>query len=102
MYAVFRETYYPPDMEVQETKEFKRFQDKHAEQPGYRGTIVTNVDEGRYLTVTLWETKEDMDNARKALGQVVMEILNPVMAFPAKLLGTGPVVVNDLKEQKHS
>ncbi len=96
MYAVFRETYYPLDMKIQETEAFKDFQDKHAKQPGYIGTIVTNVDEGRHLTITLWETKEDMDNARKAIGQVVTELLNPIMTSPAKLLGTGPIVVNDL------
>lgn len=98
MYAVFRETNYPLEIKLQETKEFKEFQDKHAKQPGYVGTIVTNVDEGRYLSITLWETKEDMDNARKALGQVVLELLNPIMTSPAKLLGTGPVVVSDLNE----
>jgi hypothetical protein len=96
MYAVFRETYYSAETKIQETNAFKQFQGKHAEQPGYAGTVVTHMGEGRYLTVTLWETKEDMDNARKTLGQVVEELLNPIMAAPAILLGTGPVVVNDL------
>ncbi|MFC4873183.1 hypothetical protein [Negadavirga shengliensis] len=96
MYAVFRETYYSAETKIQETKAFKAFQDKHAEQPGYAGTIVTSVGEGRHLTVTLWKTKEDMHNARKTLGQVVEELLNPIMTAPAILLGTGPVVVNDL------
>lgn len=96
MYAVFRETYYPVDINIKETKEFNEFQEKHTEQPGYMGTIVTHVAEGRHLTVTLWETKEDMNNARKALEQIVTKLLNPIMTSPAKLIGTGPVVVNDL------
>lgn len=98
MYAVSRETYYPPEIKIQETKAFTAFQNKHAEQPGYVGTIVTKLEEGRYLTVTLWETEEQMNNARKALGQVVEELLTPLMTSPAILLGTGPVVVNDLNE----
>lgn len=96
MHAVFRKTYYPPHLAIQETEAFKEFQEKHARQAGYMGTIVSQVDKDRYLTVTLWETKEDMDNARKALGPVVAKLLDPIMTAPAKLLGMGPVVVNDL------
>ncbi len=58
MYAVFRETMYAPDKKIEEIKAFKEFQDEHAKQPGYIGTVVTNVGEGRYLTVTLWENKK--------------------------------------------
>ena len=36
--------------------------------------------------------------AREAMGPVVERTLNPLMISPAKLLGTGPVVVNDLTE----
>ena len=99
MYAVFRETFYPPATKIEEVDAFKEFQDKHARQPGYIGTVVTHAGEGRYLTITLWQTKENMDNAREALGPVVEKYLNPIMTPPAKLLGTGKVVVNDLIEQ---
>ncbi len=96
MYAVFRETTYTPDTKIEETEAFKEFQDQHAKQRGYLGTVVTNVGEGRYLTVTLWESKKDMDDAREALASVVEGLLTPIMTSPAKLLGTGPVVVNDM------
>lgn len=97
MYAVYRETTYEPDIAIEQTPEFREFQRLHAEQDGYRGTVVTNVGEGRYLTVTLWETEEDMHAARNALGPVVGELLNPLMTEPSNLLGTGEVIENDLK-----
>jgi hypothetical protein len=96
MYAVFRETTYPPDKPLHLQREFKEFQDAHARRPGYRGTIVTDVGNGRYLTVTLWESEADMNAAREALGPVVGRLLNPMMTTPAVLLGTGRVVVDDL------
>lgn len=98
MYAVFRETNYPPDLKIQETSAFQKFQEKHSEQSGYIGTMVTNIGDGRHLTVTLWETQKNMDDARMELGPVVEELLNPLMTSPAKLLGTGIVVANDINK----
>lgn len=96
MYAVFRETRYPPDRDVISTAEYQEFNAVHAAQPGYRGTVVADVGDGRLLTVTLWETPEAMAAAREALGPVVVRSLDPLMTAPAVLLGTGRVVVNDL------
>lgn len=98
MYAVFRETSYPPGIPIQESREFREFQQAHASRPGYVGTVVTDVGGGRYLTVTLWETEEDMHSAREAIGPVVERLLNPLMTAPSKLLGTGRVAVNDLAQ----
>jgi hypothetical protein len=96
MYAVFRETRYAPDREVVSTPEYQEFNAVHAAQPGYRGTVVADVGDGRLLTVTLWATAEAMAAAREALGPVVGRMLDPLMVAPAVLLGTGRVVVNDL------
>ena len=96
MYAVFRETHYAREGAVVASPEYQRFHDAHAAQPGYRGTVVADVGEGRLLTVTLWDTAEAMTAARDALGPIVAQALNPQMTAPAVLLGTGRVVVNDL------
>lgn len=96
MYAVLRETKYAPDQPIHGRSEFKEFQTAHAQRRGYQGTVVAEVGGGRYLTVTLWETAEDMAAAREALEPVVQRLLDPLMSAPSKLLGTGPVVVNDL------
>ena len=99
MYAVFRETRYPPGREIVTTPGYQEFNDAHAKQRGYVGTVVTDVGDGRLLTVTLWATAEDMAAARNALGPVVARVLEPMMTAPAVLLGTGPVIVNDLTSE---
>lgn len=97
MHAVVRETHYGPDAPIEASPQFQEFQHLHASRPGYRGTIVVDAGHGRFLTLTLWETADDMTAARKALEPVVERLLNPLMTAPSQLLGTGPVVVNDLK-----
>jgi hypothetical protein len=96
MYAVVRESTYFEDRPLADRPEFAAFQDAHAAQPGYRGTIVTHVGGGRHVTVTLWDTAEHMDAARKAIGPAVKTLIDPIMAQPARLLGTGEVAYSDI------
>ena len=96
MYAVFRENTYPTEFDPNTNSNFQEFQQAHAGQQGYRGTIVADAGGGRFLSITLWETQDEMKSAREALGPVVGRLLDPLMASPSKLLGTGKVVVNDL------
>ena len=96
MYAVFRETRYASGGKIVATAGYQQFNDAHAAQPGYRGTLIADVGDGRLLTVTLWETAESMAAAREALGSVVARTLEPRMQAPAILLGTGEVVMSDL------
>jgi hypothetical protein len=95
MHAVVRETFYPADLELADEPAFREFQAEHARQPGYRGTIVVALGNGRHITVTLWNTAEDMHAAREALGPTVGRLLEPMMTSSSHLLGTGPVVVKD-------
>lgn len=58
MYAVLRETSYAPDESIVDSlefREFREFRQAHARRRGYLGTIVTEVDGGRFLTLTLWD-----------------------------------------------
>jgi hypothetical protein len=96
MHAVIRETSYAPDRPLEGMPEFAQFQAAHAARAGYRGTIVTRIGDGRYVTLTLWASAADMDGAREALGPVVQRLLNPLMTAPTQLYGTGEVVVADL------
>ncbi|HEX5459955.1 MAG TPA: hypothetical protein VFX20_08285 [Steroidobacteraceae bacterium] len=95
MYAVVRETTYPVDMGLADRPEFTAFQDAHAAQPGYRGTIVTHLGNGRHVTVTLWDTAEHMAAARDSIGPAV-KLIEPIMTTPAKLVGTGEVAYADI------
>jgi hypothetical protein len=66
MHAVIRETSYAPDRPLEDMPEFAQFQAAHAARAGYRGTIVTRIGDGRYVTLTLWASAADMDAARGA------------------------------------
>ena len=101
MHAVLRETSYAPNRPLEDMPEFAQFQAAHAARAGYRGTIVTRIGDGRYVTLTLWASAADMDGAREALGPVVQRLLNPLMTAPTRLYGTGEVVVADLQLQPH-
>jgi heme-degrading monooxygenase HmoA len=96
MYAVVRETSYSPDKPIYQSEQFRQFQQAHSRLHGYGGTIVVDAGSGRFITLTLWNTLEDMTAARKAIGPIVERLLNPLMNSPAKLLGTGSVVLNDV------
>jgi hypothetical protein len=100
MYAVVRETTYPLDKPLAARPEFAAFQDAHATQPGYRGTIVTHLGEGRHVTVTLWDTAQHMDAARNAIGPTVKAQIAPLMAQPTRLLGTGEVAYTDIDAEE--
>lgn len=99
MYAVVRETTYPVDKALTERPEFTAFQDAHAAQPGYRGTIVSHLGNGRHVTVTLWDTAEHMAAARDSIGPAIKTLIEPLMTQPTKLLGTGEVVYTDIGAQ---
>jgi heme-degrading monooxygenase HmoA len=96
MHAVVRETTYPPGGPLQERREFQQFQEAHAAQPGYRGTILVDAGDGRFITLTLWERADDMAAARTAMTPIVARLLDPLMTSPARLIATGEVVVDDL------
>ncbi len=98
MHAVVRQTTYDPDKRIYEAPEFQRFQEKHARLPGYRGTVVIDAGGGRFITVTLWESPDDMAAARQTMTPIVERLLAPLMTSPAQLLAMGPVVVDDLTE----
>ena len=96
MYAVVRETTYPADTPLGDRPEFQAFQEAHSALRGYRGTVVTHVGVGRFITVTLWETPDDMAAAREAIGPAVGQLIEPLMTAPSVLIGTGEVAYSDV------
>ena len=96
MYAIVRENTYDPAKLEQGQDRLAEFQALHVRQPGYRGTLVVDAGAGRWLTVNLWETQEHATAALPALVPVVQRLLEPMMAGPSQLVGTGPVVLTDL------
>lgn len=96
MYAVVRDNTYDLTKLAQGHEQLAEFQALHAGQPGYRGTIVVDAGEGRWLTVNLWETEDHATAALPALVSDVQRLLEPMMAAPSQLIGTGAVVLTDI------
>ncbi|MPZ12923.1 MAG: hypothetical protein GEU73_00590 [Chloroflexi bacterium] len=96
MYAVARFNTYDTDKLAQGREQLAEFQELHSRQPGYRGAIIVDTGRGRWLTVNLWETQEQATAALPALVPVVQRLLEPMMAEPSQVIGTGPVVLTDL------
>lgn len=96
MYVVIRHSTYPIEFNFIESANFKEFQKIHEQQTGYAGTSITNLGNGHFITFTLWKTEEDMIKARQSLEKVVEKLLNPLMSQQSVLIGTGPMVFNDI------
>ena len=89
MHAVIRETSYSPDKPFYQSQQFQQFQQEHSRLHGYHGTIVVETGPGRFITLTLWQTSEDMTAAREVMRPVVERLLNPLMISPANFSGPG-------------
>jgi hypothetical protein len=93
--VVVRSSSYPASFSLQSSPEFAEFQRIHSAQPGYRGTIVVSVGDGKYITMTAWQSESDMRAARQALEPVADRLLNSRMTSVSNLLGTGTIVYSD-------
>lgn len=96
MYAVVRDNTFDPSKLEAGGARMDEFQLAHAEQPGYRGSIVVAIGSGRQITVTLWQSQADAEAARVALGPVIGRAIVPLLATPSVLIGVGDVVFDDL------
>lgn len=96
MYAIVRDNRYDPAKLAQGQAQLDEFQALHARQPGYRGSIVVDAGNGRWLTINLWETQEHAASALSALVPEVQRLLEPLMAGPSQAIGAGPVAQIEL------
>ncbi len=96
MYAIVRESTYDPAKLAESRDQLDEFQALHSRLPGYRGTIVVDASDGRWLTVNLWESEEEATAALPSMVPVVQRLLEPMMTTPSKMIGAGLVVLTDL------
>jgi hypothetical protein len=98
MYAVVRDNTFDLEKLEQGSGNVAEFQNAHAARPGYRGSIVVDVGAGRQITLTLWNSREEAEAARVALGPVIQRALVPLMAKPSTLVGLGDIIFDDLSK----
>ncbi len=96
MYAVVRVNWFDPDKLVAARDMLAEFDEAHAAQPGYVGSVVVDLQDGRRLVLNMWESQEHAGAALAVLGPEVGRLLNPLMSNPSQLVGVGTVVSTDL------
>jgi hypothetical protein len=96
MYAVLRLNSFDPDKLAVSGKELEKFDDVHAAQAGYVGSVVVDIGEGRHFAINLWDSAEHSAAALSVLGPEIGRLLGPLMAKPSELIGAGTVISSDL------
>ncbi len=96
MYAVVRVLRYDPVKLSSASRQLEEFQQLHASQPGYIGSLSVEASQGRRVVINLWQTEAQAFAGREALEPAVRRLVEPILAAPAELLAAGPVVDNDL------
>lgn len=91
MYAVVRLNTWDDAKRAAAADDVAEFDRVHAEQPGFLGSLVVDLGEGREAILNLWESEEQATAALPVVGPLVGRLLEPLMAEPSQLLGTGPV-----------
>lgn len=99
MYAIVRESTYRQGELERGRERLDEFQELHAAQPGYAGTLVIEVDPDRWVSVNLWDSEADAAAALPKMVPVVRRLLEPMMAAPSAIVGAGRVVLTDLRKQ---
>ena len=98
MYGLVRFSTYDPAALEKGSAQLAEFQALHAALPGYAGTIVIEISPARWVTVNLWDSERDAAAALPTMVPVVQRLLEPMMAGPSELIGSGPVILTDLKK----
>jgi len=97
MYAVIRKLAYDQTRLAQGgQRHLAAFQAIHERQPGFRGTMVIQADDGNTVALNLWDSEHDAIAGLSVLGPEVQRLLEPLLTEPAVLVGAGHVVENTL------
>lgn len=92
MYAVVRLNTWDDAKRTEAVDDIAEFDRIHAEQPGFLGSLVVDLGAGRNAIVNLWNSEEQATAALPVVGPVVGRLLEPLMAEPSQLIGTGEVI----------
>src|SRR5689334_19932325 len=79
MYGIVRIATYDLAAVEKGQKQLDEFQEVHASQPGYAGTIVVDVGGGRWVTVNLWDNQESAAAALPRMIPVVQRLVDPLL-----------------------
>lgn len=92
MYAVVRVNTWDATKRTAAADDVAEFDRLHAEQPGFVGSLAVDLGGDRQAIINLWESEEQANAALPTMGPAVGRLLEPLLAEPSELIGTGPVV----------
>lgn len=93
MFAVVRERVPGPGLGAEQMAEFRRIR---AEQPGYRGIVEVEADDGSVFILALWESEEQYRAGRPTIDAAGHRLGAGQWAGPPRRIGEGRVIYNDL------
>ena len=96
MYAIVRENRFDVDKVARGEEQLAEFQEIHAQQPGYGGTIVVDAGEGLQLSINLWDAEEDANAALPVMVPAVRRLIEPMLVAPSRVIAAGRVALTDL------
>jgi hypothetical protein len=96
MYAVVRKNTYKSIHRAEAQEQLREFNRRHAEQPGFQGSLSVDIGNDQCVIINLWRNWECAEAALPKMIPVVEQFLEPLFASPSKLIGSGPVSVADL------
>ena len=96
MFAIVRLNTFDLDRLANARQDIEEFDALHAGQPGYVGSLVLDLNQGRRLVINVWQSKEHSEAALGTLAPQVGRLLNPLMTAPSEFLGAGVVISTEL------
>ena len=96
VYAVVRKNTYDRTKLAQGRQLLTEFDEIHARQPGFRGTISIDCGDDSVVVMNLWESEEHARAGLEVLRPVVQRLLVPLLKTESVLIGEGQVVADSL------
>jgi hypothetical protein len=93
MFGAIRERAPGPRLGDEQIAEFRRIR---TQQPGYRGIVEVEAEDGRVLILTLWDTAEQAQSAGQAIEAAGRRLGGGQWSGPPPVIGQGQVIYNDL------
>jgi hypothetical protein len=101
MYAIARINSFDEARLAAADESLSGFDKLHAAQPGFLGSVVVDLTNGRRLVVNLWQSEKQATAGLSVLRPEVERVLVPLMTGPSQLVGAGPVISTDLIDSDH-
>lgn len=96
MYAVVRRNSFDPERLGRGKDALREFDEIHAAQTGYAGTIVIDEEHGRRLVVNLWEDRKYATAALPTVRPAVARLIQPLLIRPSELVAMGEILATDV------